>query len=122
MSLRKVFGKITNPIFVPLRKIIAWCDQNFGVCDYTFVVVKRESDYIPEESHIMKSLGNFILGMSCYLFTTLALFTTAVLIIASLKDRDADLLMLSVSAALNATLALMCFRTYTIVNREPTKT
>ena len=30
---------------------------------------------------------------------------------------DADLLMLSVSASLNATLALMCFRTHNIINK-----
>jgi|TARA_R110002020_G_scaffold316555_1_gene531763 hypothetical protein len=118
MSLRKIIGKITSPIFVPLRKIVAWGDQNFGTCNATLVVVDRDSDYTPEDSNIMRNIGNFILTAGCYVFTMLALFTTAVLFLAAFNQlEDADLLMLSVSASLNATLALMCFRTHNIINK-----
>jgi hypothetical protein len=33
MKLRKIIGKITSPIFVPLRKFIVWGDSKFGTCD-----------------------------------------------------------------------------------------
>ncbi len=119
MGLRKMIGKITSPIFVPLRKIVAWSDQNFGTCDSTLVVVSRESDYHREDGNIMRSVGNFILAVGCYIFTTLALFTTAVLFLAAFnQEQEADLLLLSVSASLNATLAVMCYRTYTIMNNR----
>ena len=119
MGLRKVIGKITSPIFVPLRKIVAWGDQNFGTCDSTLVVVSRDSDYVREDGNLMRSVGNFILAVGCYIFTTLALFTTAVLFLAAFnQEQEADLLLLSVSASLNATLAVMCYRTYTIINNK----
>ena len=67
----------------------------------------------------MRSVGNFILAVGCYIFTTLALFTTAVLFLAAFnQEQEADLLLLSVSASLNATLAVMCYRTYTIMNNR----
>ena len=42
--MRKIIGKITSPIFVPLRKIVAWGDDNFGTCDHKLVVVPREQE------------------------------------------------------------------------------
>jgi len=44
MNLRRFVGKITSPIFVPLRKFVAWGDDNFGTCDHKLVVVKREQE------------------------------------------------------------------------------
>jgi len=41
MNLRKTIGIITSPIFVPLRRLVAWGDQNFGTCDHTLAVVPR---------------------------------------------------------------------------------
>ena len=82
-------------------------------------MVSRDSEFVPEDSNVMRSVGNFVLAAGCYLFTTLALFTTAVLFLAAFnQEQEADLLLLSVSASLNATLALMCFRTYTIMNHK----
>ena len=73
MGLRKAIGKITSPIFVPLRKIVAWGDQNFGTCDSTLVVVSRDSEFVPEDSNVMRSVGNFVLSrrmLSFYYFST----------------------------------------------------
>jgi hypothetical protein len=42
--MRKWIGKITSPIFVPLRKLVAWGDNNFGTCDHKLVVVPREEE------------------------------------------------------------------------------
>jgi uncharacterized protein YggT (Ycf19 family) len=39
MNIRRTIGKITSPIFVPLRRFVAWGDQNFGTCDHRLVVV-----------------------------------------------------------------------------------
>lgn len=44
MNLRRFVGKITSPVFVPLRKFVAWGDDNFGTCDHKLVVVKREQE------------------------------------------------------------------------------
>ena len=33
MKLRILIGKITSPIFVPLRRLVVWGDKNFGTCD-----------------------------------------------------------------------------------------
>jgi len=44
MSIRRIIGKITSPIFVPLRRFVDWGDQNFGTCDHTLVVVPREEE------------------------------------------------------------------------------
>ena len=41
MKIRKIIGKITSPIFVPLRKLVVWSDNNFGTCDYKLVLAKR---------------------------------------------------------------------------------
>jgi len=40
--MRRIIGKITSPIFVPLRKLVAWSDDTFGTCDHKLVVVPRE--------------------------------------------------------------------------------
>jgi|TARA_R100000742_G_C4273526_1_gene93096 hypothetical protein len=44
MNWRKVVGKITSPIFVPLRKVLVWGDQNFGSCDYQLSLEKRSGE------------------------------------------------------------------------------
>ena len=44
MSIRKLIGKFTSPIFVPLRKLVVWGDNNFGTCDHKLVVVPREEE------------------------------------------------------------------------------
>jgi len=41
MNIRRAIGIITSPIFVPLRRLVAWGDQNFGTCDHTLAVVPR---------------------------------------------------------------------------------
>ena len=43
MSFRKWIGKITSPIFVPLRKMVSWSDETFGTCDHRLVVVPRDA-------------------------------------------------------------------------------
>jgi len=40
--MKKLIGKITSPIFVPLRKFVAWGDDKFGTCDHKLMVVPRE--------------------------------------------------------------------------------
>ncbi len=44
MKIRKIIGKITSPIFVPLRKLVVWGDNNFGTCDHKLVLIKREEE------------------------------------------------------------------------------
>jgi hypothetical protein len=44
MNVRRAIGIITSPIFVPLRRFVAWGDQNFGTCDHTLAVVPRYSE------------------------------------------------------------------------------
>ena len=41
MSVRRLIGSITSPIFVPLRKFVVWGDQNFGTCDYQLALEPR---------------------------------------------------------------------------------
>jgi len=40
--MRRFIGKITSPLFVPLRRFVAWGDDKFGTCDHKMVVVPRE--------------------------------------------------------------------------------
>lgn len=42
--MRKIIGKITSPIFVPLRRLVAWSDDKFGTCDHKLVVVSRKDE------------------------------------------------------------------------------
>ena len=42
MIMRKLIGKITSPIFVPLRKLVVWGDEQFGTCDHKLSVVPRK--------------------------------------------------------------------------------
>tara|TARA_R100000005_G_scaffold95855_1_gene79153 strand:+ start:1027 stop:1308 length:282 start_codon:yes stop_codon:yes gene_type:complete len=39
MNIRRMIGKFTSPIFVPLRRFVAWADQTFGTCDHRLMVV-----------------------------------------------------------------------------------
>lgn len=41
MSLRKLVGKFTSPIFIPLRKFIIWGDTRFGTCDMKLTLESR---------------------------------------------------------------------------------
>jgi len=41
MSLRKIIGKFTTPLFVPLRKLVVWGDKNFGTCDMKLTIEPR---------------------------------------------------------------------------------
>jgi hypothetical protein len=41
-GFRKMIGKITSPIFVPLRRFIVWGDKNFGTCDSQLEIVPRD--------------------------------------------------------------------------------
>lgn len=41
MSMRVFIGRITSPIFVPLRRLIAWTDDKFGTCDHQLVLQPR---------------------------------------------------------------------------------
>ena len=41
MGLRRLIGKLTSPIFVPLRRFIVWGDNTFGTCDYTLTIKRR---------------------------------------------------------------------------------
>ena len=42
MNIRRLIGKLTTPIFVPLRRFIVWGDKTFGTCDYTLTIKRRE--------------------------------------------------------------------------------
>ena len=44
MSIRRIIGKITSPIFDPLRKFVVWGDENFGTCDMKLVVKPRDGE------------------------------------------------------------------------------
>lgn len=44
MSLRRLIGKITSPIFIPLRKMVVWGDNKFGTCDMKLSLEPRWDD------------------------------------------------------------------------------
>ncbi len=41
MSIRKSIGKLTTPIFVPLRKLVVWSDNKIGTCDMKLTIEPR---------------------------------------------------------------------------------
>ena len=41
MSMRKKIGKLTSPLFVPLRKMIVWSDKKIGTCDMKLTLEPR---------------------------------------------------------------------------------
>jgi len=63
MSLRKKIGKLTSPLFVPLRRLIAWTDNKFGTCDHQLVLQPRpcfisfESEPVDKISELMKKVS-----------------------------------------------------------------
>lgn len=66
MNLRKLIGKFTSPIFVPLRKLVVWSDNNFGTCDYKLSleprVIQENTTYegeihVKEISELMKKVS-----------------------------------------------------------------
>jgi len=116
MVVKEVLSKITSPVLVPLRRIIAWFDQKIGVCDSTLVVVPRNSSYLKEDDNLMKTVGSLIVVMGCYIFSLLSLFTFTVLVVAGVnQESPEELWLLSVSAALNTTLAIMCIGVQRII-------
>jgi hypothetical protein len=44
MSLKRLIGKITSPIFIPLRKLVVWGDNKFGTCDMKLSLESRWDD------------------------------------------------------------------------------
>ena len=56
--MRKLIGKITSPIFVPLRKLVVWGDEQFGTCNHKLSVVPREykETLKPKEVHTASEL------------------------------------------------------------------
>ena len=63
-NLRRMIGKVTSPIFVPLRKLVVWSDENFGTCDHKLTVVPREfleltKNQTPTDSDITLSATEF---------------------------------------------------------------
>jgi hypothetical protein len=50
MNIRRIIGKFTSPIFVPLRRFVAWGDQNFGTCDHRLMVVPVQYESEEEET------------------------------------------------------------------------
>ncbi len=69
MSLRRFIGKLTSPIFVPLRRFIVWGDKTFGTCNYTLGLNERYSLGVSEEEQPMDGwciMGLILLfGLGC---------------------------------------------------------
>jgi len=38
---RLAVGRITSPVFVPLRRLIVWLDGKVGTCDHQLVLERR---------------------------------------------------------------------------------
>ena len=41
MNIRKLVGRVTSPVFIPLRKLVVWSDKNFGTCDMKLTLEPR---------------------------------------------------------------------------------
>ena len=41
MNIRKLLGRVTSPVFIPLRKLVVWGDKNFGTCDMKLTLEPR---------------------------------------------------------------------------------
>ena len=39
--IRRLIGRITSPIFVPLRRFVVWGDTRFGTCDMKLTLEPR---------------------------------------------------------------------------------
>ena len=56
-------GKLRAPVFVPLRRLIAWTDDKFGTCDHQLVLQPRpcfisfESEPVEQISELMKKVS-----------------------------------------------------------------
>jgi hypothetical protein len=44
IEMKKWIGKLTSPLFVPLRRFVAWGDDKFGTCDHKLIVVARDEE------------------------------------------------------------------------------
>ena len=51
--IRRIIGKFTSPLFVPLRKLVVWGDNKFGTCNYVLSIEPRtyESDVPPVQEY-----------------------------------------------------------------------
>jgi hypothetical protein len=38
---RRILGRLTSPIFVPLRRLVVWGDRRFGTCDMKLTMEPR---------------------------------------------------------------------------------
>ena len=38
---RRILGRLTSPIFVPLRRVVVWGDRRFGTCDMKLTMEPR---------------------------------------------------------------------------------
>ena len=38
---RRILGRLTSPIFVPLRRLVVWSDRRFGTCDMKLTMEPR---------------------------------------------------------------------------------
>ncbi len=43
-DIRALIGKVTSPVFVPLRKFVVWGDKKFGTCDMRLTLEPRRRD------------------------------------------------------------------------------
>ena len=43
-DIRALIGKVTSPVFVPLRKFVVWGDKKFGTCDVRLTLEPRRRD------------------------------------------------------------------------------
>ena len=62
MKMRRLIGKITSPIFVPLRRFVAWGDQTFGTCDHRLCVIPVKFD--ESEEWFLNRLSTQYMGMT----------------------------------------------------------
>lgn len=49
-GLKRVIGKFTSPIFIPLRRFVVWNDQQFGTCDMKLSLEHRWEEKISQKS------------------------------------------------------------------------
>lgn len=40
-KFRRLIGRMTSPIFVPLRRFVVWGDTRFGTCDMKLTLESR---------------------------------------------------------------------------------
>ena len=45
-SVRQGVGRLTSPIFVPLRRLVVWGDDKFGTCDMKLSIEPRKENVL----------------------------------------------------------------------------